>query len=117
MTSTKIYINELGYRDAISEQEQISWFWKQYVKRYVSKNHRTRFWLDLMERYEKHFLKIQAFELLKFLKEQLSDEQIENRKMWKLKMKMKSQLELEHWKDWRRDYEFKNKLTTIQSLN
>lgn len=113
-----IYLSEFNvYRNALTDTEQIIWFWQQYVKRYKSKNHITRFWLNLLERHEKHLNKIQAYELLDFLKSKVSEEQILNRVKAQLFAKINAQLEMEKWQEWNNNYKLKLELTRIVSLN
>lgn len=61
-----IYFDGLGYRNPITEHEQIIWFLEQTVAG-KSKSVATRHWLDIKERYTKQLIKIEAFELLNFI--------------------------------------------------
>lgn len=118
MTKLEIYLDEIsGYRNVFKDKDQIIWLWEQYSKRYKSKSQITRYWLNLLERHEKRFLEIQAFEMLMYLKSKVTKEQTENRYKRRLQMHATAQLELAHLENWHENHKLKYELTSIKYLN
>lgn len=104
--NTKVYLDRLGYRDALEEPDFIIWFWTQEVKHWRDKKWQTRFWVNLYEINRDRFKEIQAFELLYFLKTKATDAQLEKRAKIRLETQAKNQLllsqcefELQKWRE------------------
>lgn len=82
----KIYIDYLGYRDSIKEFEEIKWFLNQREKN-LSKRRITSFWLDFRKNYFDRLLDNQSYEMVDFIQQKLTNQQIKNRERWKKKQK------------------------------
>lgn len=117
MPKESIYLNELGYKNVFADKDTIIWFWEQRIKQFNRQNAKTRYWLDLLEHHEKQLLKLQAFELLHYLKSKASKEQLDKRFAARAVAKAKAQLEWENLKEWQSNYRLKVELTTIKHLN
>ena len=103
----KIYIQDVGYRCPISDFDEIVWFFEQISKN-MHKSHKTRFWLNLKEKYLNILFNLQAFELIGFLSNKTSTEQEKRRKSFRDKQKVKSKVELEAFYKITRLNAFKN---------
>lgn len=114
MSDSKIYIFELGYRDAFSDKDQIIWFLEQRAKTY-SKKYATRYWLNNLETYENRLLNIQAYELLGMMKGKVTTEQRERREKIKLENQAKSQLLLAQCEE--SSDQWKNRKSLTDKLN
>lgn len=112
-----IYIYELGYRNAVTEYEDIIWFWEQCSKRYKSKAVITKYWLGVLNAHEKHLIKIQAYELLATLKSKVTKEQRINSAKHKLRRKAEAELEMKKYMEWHNNLKLKVMLTTIKNYN
>jgi len=71
--SNCIYIHELGWRNPLTEYNQIIWFLEQKSK-IMNDRTRYRFWINLREQYESKLLNMAAYELVGFVKSQVTDE-------------------------------------------
>lgn len=111
-----IYINGLGYRNSITEKEQIIWYFEQMAAS-KSKSFATRYWLDLKETYTNALLKFQAYELLEYINSKSSKEQDMRRALSRIKAKEKQEKELEHWQEWREKRVVTKELTEKIGLN
>jgi hypothetical protein len=116
MTDT-IYIDDLGNKHPIKDKDTIIWFWEQRIKLYNKQNAKTRYWLNLLESLERRLIRLQAFELLYFLKSKVTAEQMNNRHAQRAIAKAKAQLEWDSMQDWYTNYKLKVELTTIKNLN
>lgn len=112
-----VYISDLGYRNPLTDFDQIIWYWNNTVERYNRQSHKSKFWLDLFERHAKRFKELEAFELLNFLKQKVTAEQLRNRHTRRVLNQVKSQLELDHWKDYTEQREIKKDLVGTINLN
>lgn len=112
-----IYIDELGYKNPFVDKDTIIWFWEQRISKFNRQNAKTRYWLNLLECHEKTLLRLQAFELLLYLKQKVTQEQMDKRFAARAVAKAKAQLEWESLKEWRSNYQLKVELTTIKNLN
>lgn len=113
----RIYIFQFGYRNPLTEWEEIIWIWKQQAKRYKRAQHITKYWLDINEQYRDYFIKIQAFELLSFLESMVTEEKVMNRAKYRLKAQADSLLELAKFEDWHNNQKLKYELLTLKNLN
>lgn len=112
-----IYIDELGYKNVFADKDTIIWFWEQRIKLFARQNAKTRYWLNILECNEKALLKYQAFELLLYLKQKVTQEQINKRFAARAVAKAKAQLEWDALKEWQSNYKLRVELTTIKNLN
>ncbi len=94
-----IYIDGLGYRNPVSDYEQIIWYLEQICAA-KSKSVATRYWLDMKERYSKQLLKVEAFELLNFIQSKSTAQQEIRRALSRIKTKEKNKKEMENFNDW-----------------
>lgn len=115
--NTKIYIWDLGERDAIADVPQIVWFCENYVKRWKDKKWQTRFWVDLLETHKNRLLDMQAFEMLSFFKSKATDAQLEKRAKNRLETQAKNQLLLAQCETTLNDYRRKNDLLSQLNYN
>jgi hypothetical protein len=67
-----IYFEGLGYRNPISDYEQIKWYFNQVAKS-KPKGHDTRYWLNLREWYAEKLFKMEAYELLALIINKATD--------------------------------------------
>jgi len=100
----KIYLDRVGYRDTVKDFEQITWFWEHAPQMKWAQRFQTKFWLDLLERYGSMLLKDESFELLQYLNDKVTGEQVTNRNKWRQKQKATSEAEMKKWSDWREKY-------------
>jgi len=73
MTNENIYIAGLGYRNPITEHEQIAWFLEQMSKQLNSKR-RNAYWVNVRNSFGQKLINMQAYELLAFIKSKIPDE-------------------------------------------
>ncbi len=101
-----IYFDGLGYRNPVTEHQQIIWFLEQTCNG-KSKSIATRFWLDMKERYTKQLVKVEAFELLSFIQSKSTAQQEIRRAISRIKTKEKNKKEMEEMASWAEQYKLK----------
>lgn len=94
MNKPLIHIEGVGYRNPIDDFEEIAWLFSQVAKG-SNPSHATRYWLNLHEKYFDTLMKVQAFELIAFLKSQTTEKQKKNREIWKDRHKKMSKATME----------------------
>lgn len=114
----RVYLEKVGYRDSITDKEEIVWYWTQKAKFHPYKSHQTKYWINLFEMYKDNLAKSESFELLNFLRGKVTDEQLKNRELWRKKQKAQSDLELDRWKQFAVDRAEEKKLrSSLKNLN
>ncbi|GAB3822239.1 hypothetical protein [Pontibacter rugosus] len=109
-----IYINGLGYRNPVTEADQIIWFWNQLAKTTYRKVP-TRFWNSIKEQYKRRLLDLEAYEVLAFINDKTTSAQEKRRIAAREKAKAKAQIEMRNFdRDWK---EQRFKLHLINSIN
>lgn len=111
-----IYFDGLGYRNPITEYQQIVWFLEQTCKG-KSKSIATRFWLDIKERYTKQLVKAEAFELLNFIQSKSTTQQEIRRALSRIKTKEKNKKEMDEIMDYIEQLKLKRELINQIRLN
>ena len=111
-----IYFDGLGFRNPITEYEQIIWFLEQTI-RGKSKSVSTRNWLDIKERYTKQLIKIEAFELLNFIQSKATAQQEIRRALSRIKTKENNKKEMDKLTSWLEHKKLKKELIGKISLN
>jgi hypothetical protein len=104
-----VYFEGLGYRNPVSDKDQIIWFFEQTAAT-KHKNHVTRYWLDLKEWYMKCLLEREAYELLAFIMDKLTTAQEKRRQESRKKSKAKAEKEMEAFNNWYAEYNAKRNL-------
>ncbi|MGL4282742.1 MAG: hypothetical protein ACRCSI_03615 [Eubacterium aggregans] len=104
-----VYFDGLGYRNPITDYQQIVWFLEQIAAN-KSKSIATRFWLDIKDRYSKQLVKAEAFELLNFIQSKSTTQQEIRRALSRIKTKAKNKKEIEAWMDLADDMKAKREL-------
>lgn len=89
-----VLIEQLGKRDAIKEHKQIFSFLHLLFKT-MSKRSKTKYLLDIYEKYYVELIENECFEFVSFLDQHLTKRQINNRMKWRLKQNI-DRLEWEH---------------------
>lgn len=74
----RIYINGLGYRNAITEHPQVIWFILQLTKQ-MHPSAKTKYFLNIKEAYFEKLKEAQAFELCAFIAENVTELQEKKR--------------------------------------
>lgn len=107
---SQINIYGLGYRNPITESEQIIWFWEQQAKKVHTKR-LSCFWLNVKEIYGKQLLRMKADELNEYISGKTTEKQQQKRAEYRLVSTAKAQLEraaiLEQYKEDNRQFEEK----------
>ena len=115
-TTMNIYFDGLGYRNPVTEHQQIIWFLEQTCNG-KSKSIATRFWLDMKERYTKQLVKAEAFELLNFIQSKSTTQQEIRRALSRIKTKDKNQKEIDEIMSWSEQQKLKRELINQIGLN
>lgn len=91
-----LYFDDIGNKNPIVDFEVIKWYLSERAK-HTSKSQRTRFWLNMQERYYSALINSEAYELLDFIKSQTTAAQKKNRAKWRIAQMKKSKQEIENW--------------------
>lgn len=116
MAKGVLYFEGIGNKNPLVDKDIVIWYLEQKEKT-IHRNHRTRFWLNMEERYSESLLRMEAFEVLRFIKWKTSAEQKKHRGKWKREQAEKSQKELNYWREYSDGRNLINDLISKVRLN
>lgn len=111
-----LYFEGIGNKNPIVDKDTIIWYLEQKEKM-LNKSHITRFWLQMEEHYTQSLLRLEAFELLNFIKTKTTAQQKKNRGKWKRLQQEKSEQELKYWREYNDNRGMINELISKIRLN
>lgn len=111
---TNIYINGLGYRNPVTEADQIIWYWNQLAKTTYRKVP-TRFWNSIKEGYKRKLLSLEAYEVLAFINDKTTSTQEKRRIAAREKAQARAKIEMRNFERYWKERRFRFYL--INSIN